>query len=386
MQRKADIARADREEARQSEKDAMDAKLNSARLGQIEESTAALRQKREGQEAKTKVDRYGAEAEAAVYQQIYDYRNSLQGKDRQDFVGGLMKAGEIHMAMGSGMRAAALVLGHGSLEPMESVPPEAAQTTKQILGDLFGVDVGSVDGVRKSEEGGVEVLSGGKVVGRLGKTESINVMSAMIDRGNMFYAAGMKSIREAQQMVGSPMAGQREPRVLDMGNDRRGLLQAEGEGGPVLREVPQFDAAGKPIQTGLSGAKTAAPGADAQPEFAFEFAKQVAADGTAGPRLPVKTNSKKFKKWFGNDNPTLKEIMEKAAEDPSMNDAAEEYVHSYVRDVYSRAQKTLEKKSADGTYAAADFGREVVKIMKKEGFAKLLPYAQANKDAILAEE
>lgn len=377
MQRKADIARADREEARQVQKDAMDSKLNTARLGQIEESTAALRSERQGQEAKAKVDRYGAEAEASVYQQIYEYRNSLQGKDRQDFVGGLTKAGEVHMAMGSGMRAAALVLGHGSLEPMESVPPEAAKTTKQILGDLFGVDVGSVDGVRRSEDGGIEVLSGGKVVGRLGKTEAINVMSAMMDRGNMFYAAGMKSIKEAQQMVGSPMDGQREPRVLDMGSGRRGLLQSEDGGSPVLREIPQFDAGGKPIATGLSGAKPAAQ-AEAQPEFAFEFAKQVAGDGTKGPKLPVRIGGKK-------KTLDISEIMGGSAKDPAYNDAAEEYVHAYIRDVYSRAQKTLEKKSSDGTYDAAEFGRLVVKTMKKEGFAKLLPYAQRNKDAILAE-
>ena len=374
---KGERIRDDRAEARLRRQDARAERFDTAQLSQMEEETAGLKQANLDKAADSSAEKWGAPIEADLLASISQFGATLPENQRMEYYAGVANAGKINMGMGDAFRGAALVLHSGSIEAMGGAPAEATNAAKQILSNAFGLDFSEVDEIRKSEDGGIEIVSNGKPVKKLDKATTMAAASGLMRKARTYYWEGMQSVREAQQAMGGNGKGaEPQPRVLDMGNGMRGVLQEGADGGKSLRAIPQFDEQGKPIPTGLSAATPS--GDPNQPQFAFEFAKKAVESGTEGPALSVNVGGKPQKL-------RLPEIMKEAQTNPAYNDVAEEYVHSYIRDVYSRAGKAMEKKSADGTYGAADFGREVVRLMKQEGFAELLPYAQMNKDSILGQ-
>ncbi len=396
------IERDQRDDLRQRRMDARSARMEDARLEQIQETTAGMKQERSEKKVARKVDDAAVQADVDMMSQIYAGRKKLRESNPKGYgelAQGMMMAGRVEMNTGESWRAAALVLSSGNMEPLKQVDEGAAGGVKKLLSDSFGIDVEKVDKVRLTDDGGLEVISGGKVVGKMDEFQRINLMSGMRKQAQKHYISAQETIREAENML---VEGREDPKLHSMGEGRHGLLQRGEDGGLALREVPRYDAGGglipadkapeespgeiKDVRTGEEHVTGVVKGGKFRrleeetppPKYAWEAAERLVAADVKTPERETSAGTH-----------TLSELSKlaetggiwgkaSAENQTKYRNAMKEWIHGYIQDVRRAAMERAQKESPDGRYSAKRAAELVLEQINLDGMADLIPYMRAN--------
>jgi hypothetical protein len=392
-----------RDEARQRRQDAIGARMDEARIGHLEEQTAGMKDNRARAATGQKVEDAAVQAEVNMMSQIYAARENLRQSNPQQFkelADGMMMAGEIEMNTGESWRAAALVFSEGNLEPIKAVDEQASAGVKKLLSDAFGMDVSKVEEVRIAADGGLEVVSGGKVVGKVDEFQRVNLMSGMMKQARKHYVSSAATIKEAEAMLRGGV--EKDPKTVSLPNGATGLLRKDESGQYGIDELPV-----RPVPGGLMSAKSE-ESADGQlkdvrvgdehftgrvkggqvtplkvetppPKYAWEAAATVVEnDGVKTRDRRLKNSPSRWSnKWKLED--LVKEAKNAKAESKAKyNDAIKEWVHGYIEDAIRKAGAAAEGESQDGRFTRARLDELVVEQMDRDGLSGLLRYLKAN--------
>ncbi len=397
---RSDENRAVRDEARQNRQEAMSERFDSARISNLEEQTANIRDSRRSSAIKGQVDNAATEAEFEMNRRLFESRKKMMAEDPQNFkkwADGVTASTDILMKTSESWRAAAIALDQGNLEPLKNSDEQSTAAVRKILTDAIGVDIGKVDEVRVSEDGGLEAIAGGKVVGKMDKFSRDNYVEGFRthSRSNMFMA--MENLGKLEALFGKSTE-EKDPKTVSLPNGATGLLKKNENGDYAIDEVPV-----RPVAGGLMSAKP--EGSDdgelkdvrvgdeqftarvkggkviplekevPPPRYAWEAASEIVGSG-------VKTRNRKLQS-MGDKDWKLEELVAKANDSKAeskatYNGAIKEWVHGYLEDVLRKAGETAKSESKDGRFSRSRIDEIVVEQMNRDGMSGLMRYLQAN--------